>query len=269
MPECMSFDWKDRRTLVTGAGSGIGAATARAFAERGAVVYCVDRDAGAAAAIAAEVGGRAHTVDVTDRPAMQALADAVHADGPLDVLVNNAGIAVAGLFRDMTLEAWDLQLGVNLMGVITGCLLFAPAMDDAPGRRHIVNIASAAGFGGLPMMSAYSVSKTGVVALSEAMSAEFDPSSLGISAICPGFLPTNIARNGTYVGRMEGGRGEAMVQKLLERPGRRPEDVASAVVKAVEKNRPLVRLYSEAWTLDLARRLLTPKAFIRMKRRAK
>src|SRR5687767_6625576 len=134
--------------LVTGAGSGIGRATAIALAKRGARVLCVDineQGAEKTAAECAEAGARevaAYAVDVADADAMAALAQRVERDhGVLDVLVNNAGVGMTGPFNDMSLDDWNWIRSINLDGVVHGCRLFGPAMV-ARGRGHVVNVSS-------------------------------------------------------------------------------------------------------------------------------
>src|SRR4051812_11263125 len=143
----------DKTVVVTGAGSGIGRATALAFAEQGARVAACDVDQARLDALAAELGARAlvvRKVDVADRAQMSAFADAVHAQVPAaDVIVNNAGVAVGGPFLETTLDDWDWLLGINLRGVVHGCHFFAPKMV-ARGGGQIVNISSIFGIYAAP-----------------------------------------------------------------------------------------------------------------------
>src|SRR3954468_10591887 len=185
--------------LVTGAGSGIGRATAFAFAEAGARVVAVDRDTEAAARTAelsrlvGAPAAWAETADVGDEQAMEKLADKVAAEyGVVDVLVNNAGIGLGGSFLDTTTEDWKKILDVNLWGVIHGCRLFGKQMADRGQGGHIVNTASAAAYQPSKSLSAYGTSKAAVLMLSESLRAELAGQGIGVSAICPGFVHTNI-----------------------------------------------------------------------------
>ena len=132
--------------LVTGAGSGIGRATAELLARRGARVLALDVDGDAARHSAEVCGGQAYQADVADGDALDEVAADVEArHGPLDLLVNNAGVGLSGRFLDTTMDDWDWILGVNLLGTVHGCRAFGPAMV-ARGRGHVVNVSSALGY---------------------------------------------------------------------------------------------------------------------------
>lgn len=193
--------------LVTGAASGIGRATAFAFAEAGARVVAVDRDAeGAArtAEMARLIGAPAawgEVVDVSDEAAMEKLAARVATEyGIVDVLVNNAGIGLSGSFLETTSEEWKKVLDVNLWGVIHGCRIFGKQMADRGQGGHIVNTASAAAFQPSRALPAYSTSKAAVLMLSECLRAELAEKSIGVSAICPGIVNTNITATTRFAG---------------------------------------------------------------------
>lgn len=240
---------RGRLALVTGAGRGLGEAIARALAERGArVIVCdIDREANDRVADALGAVDRA-ALDVADGGAMLALAARIHREhGPLGVLVNNAGVVAAAPTLEMALDDWRWMLDINVMGVINGCHAFGPAMVEAVGRGHIVNIASAAAFNGLPMMAGYAVSKAAVLSYSEGLRAEVDEAALGVSVICPGFLPTAIGASGRYPGGELGERLRRRAGLLLDRKGRHPDEVGRAVVAAIDRDRFLVPLYFEGW----------------------
>ncbi len=248
------WEWPGKRCLVTGAASGLGRAMSEAFAERGAVLWLTDVDAPALDAFADELrdkGTTVHTavVDVTDRQGMLQLADTVHQEGgPLDLLVNNAGIAVAGPVAHMDLDDWERVLAINVMGIVHGCHAFVPAMSKAPGRAHVVVVASAAAFAGVPLLGAYCVTKSAALTYAQALASEYDYDQLGVTALCPGFVGTNIARSGRYSGMK---KFEEKVREratdMMKIPGRNPGQVAYKVVRAVEKNRFLQLVYTEAW----------------------
>ncbi|MGW2225785.1 SDR family oxidoreductase [Streptomyces formicae] len=254
--------------LVTGAGSGIGRATAFAFAEAGARVVAVDRDAESAARTAEMsrlIGAPAawgETVDVTDEQAMEKLAEKVATEyGVVDVLVNNAGIGLSGSFLDTSAEDWKKVLDVNLWGVIHGCRLFGKQMAERGQGGHIVNTASAAAYQPSKVLPAYSTSKAAVLMLSECLRAELADQGIGVSAICPGLVNTNITATSRFVGvdAEEEKRRQKRTSRLYGLRNYPPEKVADAVLRAVVKNQAVVPVTPEALGAHLMSRF-TPKA---------
>lgn len=251
---------RPRVVVVTGAGSGIGRATAIRFAKIGAHVVVSDIDLDAARATTAMIRGHARSasaaqLNVTDPDAWEALARNVLADyGYADVLVNNAGILVGGPFLELRPSDWERQLGVNLMGVVHGCRFFGAQMVEH-GGGHIVNIASAAAFTPTPVMSPYSVSKAGVKMLTECLRLELGPKGIGVSAICPGVINTNIGDRAVVVGvnneLIE--QGKQFTKKLQEFGEKfpispmSPDLVARAAVRAVRFDLAVVPVRTEAW----------------------
>ncbi|WP_329467642.1 SDR family oxidoreductase [Streptomyces sp. NBC_01431] len=241
--------------LVTGAASGIGRATAFAFAEAGARVVAVDRDAEGAtrtAEMSRLIGAPeawGETVDVSDEQAMEKLAEKVATEyGVVDVLVNNAGIGLSGSFFDTTAEDWKKVLDVNLWGVIHGCRVFGKQMAERGQGGHIVNTASAAAYQPSRALPAYSTSKAAVLMLSECLRAELAGQGIGVSAICPGLVNTNITSTTHFAGT------DAQEEKRLQKKTSRlyglrnfpPEKVASAILRAVVKNEAVVPVTAEA-----------------------
>ncbi|WP_416977972.1 SDR family oxidoreductase [Streptomyces sp. T028] len=241
--------------LVTGAGSGIGRATAFAFAEAGARVIAVDRDAESAARTAdmARLTGApeawAETVDVSDEQQMEKLAAKVHAEyGVLDVLVNNAGVGLSGSFFDTASDDWRRVLDVNLWGVIHGCRLFGRRMAERGQGGHIVNTASAAAFLPSRALPAYRTSKAAVLMLSECLRAELAGQGVGVTAICPGLVNTNITATATFVG-VDAAEEKRRQERATRAYGRRnypPEKVADAILRAVARNEAVVAVTPEA-----------------------
>ncbi|MFF4087872.1 SDR family oxidoreductase [Streptomyces nigra] len=260
--------------LVTGAGSGIGRATAYAFAAAGARVVAVDRDA-ASAATTAEVArlmgapeSWAETADVSDGPAMEKLAVKVAAEyGVVDVLVNNAGIGLAGSFFDTTPEDWKEVLDVNLWGVIHGCRLFGRQMAERGQGGHIVNVASAAAYQPSKALPAYSTSKAAVLMLSECLRAELAGQDIGVTAICPGFINTPITSTARFAG-VDTEEQERLRKRSARWYGRRnypAEKVADAILRAVVRGDAVVPVTPEArGTYLLAR--FAPRALRRLAR---
>ena len=185
------------RVLITGAGSGLGAAMARIYAERGAQVAVVDiqleRAEDTIAALPQVDGGHlALTADVGSDASMEALRDTIeHKWGGLNVLVNNAGVASGGEIVAITPAEWDRVLNINLMGVVRGCRLFVPMLLRQSGGL-VINTASFAGLAGAPTLGAYGVSKAGVVALSESLNAEMKMHGGHCSVLCPSFFQTRL-----------------------------------------------------------------------------
>ncbi|WP_405568436.1 SDR family oxidoreductase [Streptomyces phaeochromogenes] len=254
--------------LVTGAGSGIGRATAFAFAEAGARVVAVDRDAESAARTAELsrlIGAPqawAETVDVSDEQAMEKLAEKVAAEyGVVDVLVNNAGIGLSGSFLDTTAEDWRNVLDVNLWGVIHGCRLFGKQMAERGQGGHIVNTASAAAYLPSRTLPAYSTSKAAVLMLSECLRAELAGQGIGVTAICPGFINTNITSTARFTGvdAVEEKRRQKKSARLYGLRNYPPEKVAEAVLRAVVRNQAVVPVTAEARGGRLMSRF-TPRA---------
>lgn len=241
--------------LVTGAASGIGRATAFAFAEAGARIVAVDRDAEGAtrtAEMSRLIGAPAawgETVDVSDEQAMEKLADKVAAEyGVVDVLVNNAGIGLAGSFLQTTTEDWKKVLDVNLWGVIHGCRLFGRQMAARGQGGHIVNTASAAAYQPSKALPAYGTSKAAVLMLSECLRAELAGQGIGVSAICPGFVNTSITSTARFAGAdaEEEKRRQKKSARLYGLRNYPPEKVADAILRAVVKNQAVVPVTPEA-----------------------
>lgn len=252
---------------MTGAASGIGRATAFAFAEAGARVVAVDRDAEGAARTAEmarligapEAWGEA--VDVSDEEAMEKLADRVATEyGVVDVLVNNAGIGLSGSFLQTTSADWKKVLDVNLWGVIHGCRLFGRQMAERGQGGHIVNTASAAAYQPSKALPAYSTSKAAVLMLSECLRAELAGKGIGVSAICPGFVNTNITSTARFAGvdAAEEQRRQKKSARLYGLRNYPPEKVADAILRAVVRNQAVVPVTPEARGLRFMSRF-TPR----------
>ncbi|WP_442815431.1 SDR family oxidoreductase [Streptomyces sp. NBC_01324] len=250
--------------LVTGAAGGIGRATAFAFAEAGARVVAVDRDADGAARtaeLARLIGAPAawaETVDVSDEAAMEKLAEKVATEyGIVDVLVNNAGIGLSGSFLDTTVEDWKQVLDVNLWGVIHGCRLFGKQMAERGQGGHIVNTASAAAYQPSRALPAYSTSKAAVLMLSECLRAELAEKSIGVSAVCPGIVNTNITATTHFAGAdaAEEQRLRKRTSKLYGARNYPPEKVAEAVLRAVVRNLAVVPVTPESHAARFLSRL--------------
>jgi NAD(P)-dependent dehydrogenase (short-subunit alcohol dehydrogenase family) len=246
------------RALVTGAGSGIGRAVALELARRGTRVLAVDLHADTAektAAACAETGPEAHGLlcDVADLDAVTALAGDVHDRfGPLDVLVNNAGVGMSGRFTEMSMDDWRWIRGVNLDGVVHCCHAFGPAMVER-GHGHVVIVSSGLGYTMHATEPAYVATKAAVLALSQCLRADWGSAGVGVSAVCPGVIDTPIVDATRYIGTRA--ESEERTRRLFSR-GHPPELVARDVVVAIQKDRVMVPSGWEAKAAWWAHRLL-------------
>lgn len=254
--------FKNRQVLVTGAASGIGRETALAFASQGAVLWLSDLNQKGLDEVAQQIqhqGGHAQTLimDVADADAVWAAAEQVHAQiDALDILVNNAGIGSAGRFLDASLETWKKVMDVNLMGVVHGCQAFLPAMVQRGQGGHVVNTASAAAFLAAPDMPVYAASKFAVLGLSESLRADMAQHKIGVSAICPGIINTDIVRTTIMEGAMGEGDVQDKVVAFYQKRNYTPAQVAQAVLKAVRRNVAVQPVSPEAWGMYWAKRLV-------------
>ncbi len=244
-------DTSPRRELVvvTGGGSGIGRATALAFARQGALVVVSDVDMVKAQETAAMVGGHAYRVDVSDGRAMRAWAEEVAAaHGVPDVLVNNAGVGHSGSFLSTSTEQWRRVLDVNLWGVVNGCRAFGELMVDRAEGGHVVNLSSAAAYLPSKVLSAYATSKAAVFMLSDCLRAELAPAGIGVSTICPGVVKTDITATTTFsgVGEEEQACKQARSSRLYALRGFGPDRVAAEIVHAVRTGKAVVPVTVEA-----------------------
>ena len=183
--------WADgRHALITGGGTGIGAATARALAAEGARVTLLGRRREPLEAVAAECNGLVIACDVTDRPATDtAFKDARAAHGPLDYVILNAGIGDSAPFQRTRREGWDRIIATNLTALFDGAQLALPDLLEGEDKRLII-VASVAGLKGAPYAAPYAASKHGAVGLTRSLALEFVKTGLTVNAVCPSFVDT-------------------------------------------------------------------------------
>ncbi|MDT4913508.1 MAG: hypothetical protein QOC66_2636 [Pseudonocardiales bacterium] len=217
-------DLTGKLIVITGAARGIGAATARALAREGATLAIGDLDGDLAAAVATELGGKAmgRKLDVTDHAGFASFLDQVEDElGPIDVLINNAGIMPVANFEEETGASIARQIDLNLHAVIIGTQLAVQRMRPR-GAGHIVNVASAAGKGGFPGVVTYCSTKFGVVGLSDALHQELYGSGVDVSCVMPAIVRTELT---------DGVKDHWMIKTST------PEQVADAIVAALKKPR--------------------------------
>lgn len=247
-----------KQAIVTGAGSGIGAALCRALVAAGAEVLCTDIDGGAAELTAAALGAKARAarLDVTDAAAVQAAVDdVVNRTGRLDLMFNNAGIVWGGDTELLTLDQWNAIIDVNIRGVVHGVAAAYPLMVRQ-GHGHIVNTASMAGLTAAGQVTSYVMTKHAVVGMSLALRSEAAARGVGVLVVCPAAVETPILDKGAvggFVGR----------DYFLPAQGGKPYDadrLAHDILRAVEKNKPILvkpRIAQAQWLFArLAPRLM-------------
>lgn len=249
---------KSRRVLITGAGHGLGLATARAFAKEGAFVIITDREPERVTEAVCELQIQAlpcagYVMDVTDAADVRYVRDQIHADhGLIHVLVNNAGIVTGGQFLDVPLEKHMVTYDVNTHGPVIVTHLFLQDLLDSD-EGHVVNIASASAFVALPNAATYASSKWAVLGFTDSLREELELTGrghVGVSAICPSYINT---------GMFEGAKAPLLTPILT------PENLASKIVRCVYKNRAhlltpglvrLIPLGKAIWPRVIFRRLL-------------
>lgn len=229
------------RAVVTGGGSGLGRALCLQLARRGGRILVADVRLDRAEATAAEVraaGGVAEALacDVGRLEDMERAADGTERLwGGTDLLVNNAGVAVAGRVGEVPIADWEWILRVNLWGPIHGCHAFVPRMKAAGRGGWILNVASSAGIASLPEMGPYNVGKAGVISLSETLNAELAPFGIGVAALCPTFFKTHLTET---MRSTEAQR--ALTERLFSLATLTADGVAAAALRGLEAGRPIV-----------------------------
>ncbi|TMS54136.1 SDR family oxidoreductase [Mycobacterium sp. DBP42] len=226
-----------KQAIVTGAGSGIGAALCRALVGAGAEVLCTDVDEAAAARIAAALGARSARLDVTDAAAVQSAVDGVvDRAGRLDLMFNNAGIVWGGDTELLTLDQWNAIIDVNVRGVVHGVAAAYPQMIRQ-GHGHIVNTASMAGLAAAGQLTSYVMTKHAVVGMSLALRSEAAAHGVGVLAVCPAAVETPILDKGAvggFVGR------DYFLQGQGVKTAYDADRLAADTLRAIERNQAIL-----------------------------
>jgi NAD(P)-dependent dehydrogenase (short-subunit alcohol dehydrogenase family) len=235
---------RQRRGLITGAGSGLGRAIAIQLGREGWELALGDIDVKTCEETAQQVraiGGRARVelLDIASADQWSALVSRLKSQwSVLDLLVNVAGISAEGNVGDFPLANWRQVLDVNLLGAIYGCHFCRDWLVANPAGAHVINVASAAPFFSGPSIGAYSVSKAGVISLSETLYAELRPCGVGVSVVCPGFFLTNLLRDAHF----QHEQVRALAERMMRNAPITAEDVARAAVRAIRRKQLYVVL---------------------------
>lgn len=247
-----SDTYRDQIVIITGGASGIGLALGETLIARGARVTLADIDGAGARRAADRLGARASAAEVDVRDAAtvkQLVDDTAERHGRLDLIFNNAGIAMAGEVSDMSLDDWGRILDVNLRGVVHGVAAAYPRMV-AQGFGHIVNIASIAGLCPIPQLAAYSATKHAVVGLTLALRAEAARHGVKVTVVCPGFIDTPIKERTQFLNVDREAALAEMPFKFY------PVDAcAREILRGVAKNRRMIVVTRQARLLHGLNRL--------------
>jgi NAD(P)-dependent dehydrogenase (short-subunit alcohol dehydrogenase family) len=254
-----SFDFDGKTVLITGAGSGIGRALALNLAHQGVRLALADRDEASLGETRARlpfgVVARTYRLDVTDVAAIRQLPATIKADfGGLDVLINNAGIALGGTFEQVSEEDFAQVVEVNFWGIVRMTRAFLPLLKASPDAR-LVNLSSLFGLISPPGQAAYSASKFAVRGFSNALAVELLDTSVGVTVVHPGGVATSIASSSKTpdgLSEAEIALRRAEMQKLLKLP---PERAAAIIVDGVRRRKRRVLVGSDAKLAALLERL--------------
>jgi short-subunit dehydrogenase len=247
---------------VTGAASGIGRALAVALAARGCDLALADRDEAGLQTLAAEIGGRqkisVHRVDVGEPAQIADFAQAAIAAHPaLNILVNNAGVALLGQFSEIEQTQMDWLMNINFWGVVHATRAFLPQLSTRP-EAHVVNLSSIFGIVAPPGQTAYCAAKFAVRGFSESLRHELQmaKSAVRLSVVHPGGVATNIVRNSrTGTGITDNARRSESIERFEQVAKTTPEAAALRIVQGIEKNQPRILIGNDARFMDILQRL--------------
>lgn len=255
----MSFEGKI--VVITGAASGIGRALSLAFAERGADLAIADIDAGGLEATRAAIesrGGRAlaEKLDVADREAFEAFRDKVLAGyGRADIVINNAGVAVAQTILESDYRDWEWIVGINFWGVVHGTKAFPPHLIER-GSGSIVNLSSLFGLVAVPTQGLYNATKFAVRGMTEALRHEVEGTGVHVACVHPGGIDTRIAANARFYQGPTGLRDQKESVANFKKIARTsPEKAAEIIIRGIEKKEPRILVGVDARILDLVQRV--------------
>lgn len=249
---------------ITGAANGIGAGLARAMAERGCDLALADVDMASLEELATSLRARhgrritVHRVDVSDSEQVESFAQAAIEQHPhLNIVVNNAGVALFGLLHELDLADLEWLMSINFWGVVHGTRAFLPHLQKQP-EAHVVNLSSIFGIIAPPGQTAYSAAKFAVRGFSESLRHELQEtrSRVRVSVVHPGGVDTGIARNSRVgAGMTDNARRAQSLDRFAAIPKATPDDAAARILAGIEKNEPRILIGKDARRLDLLQRL--------------
>ncbi|WP_027525256.1 SDR family oxidoreductase [Bradyrhizobium sp. Ec3.3] len=246
---------------ITGASSGIGRALAIEFCQRGCDLALADRDEAGLKALAAEIGGKTkvsvHRVDVAEPSEIARFATEAVAEHPeLNILVNNAGVALLGSFEEIDQAQMEWLFNINFWGVVHGTRAFLPHLKTRE-AAHIVNVSSIFGIIAPPGQTAYAAAKFAVRGFSESLRHELDvaASQVKLSVVHPGGIATNIVRNSRAgVGVTDNARRAQSIERFEAAARTTPKDAAQRIIRGIERNEPRILIGNDARFMDLLQR---------------
>ncbi|QLL06824.1 SDR family NAD(P)-dependent oxidoreductase [Mycobacterium vicinigordonae] len=246
------------RALITGASRGLGRSIAEVLAQRGAEVAVVARDGAALNLLAKELGGKAYPTDLSDPAAVEALPDRVEADGPIDILINNAGLDCCRLLPDTSAQEVRDLLQVNLLAPMELCRQLMPRMVDR-GRGHIVNVSSVGAVSVSPGVTVYATSKAGLSHFTAGIRQELKSTLIGTTLVQIGAVKTDMLDGIKQFGPARRAIERSQRMHMLPREDLEPVVVAEAIADAIERNRRYVtlprRIAASAIMTELPRRM--------------
>ena len=255
--------FNSKKVLITGAASGIGKETAILFAKEKANLILVDVNLEGVSALAnllekTGVSATPYVCDISEPEQVERLANDIHEKfGSLDILINNAGIGVAGRFLNTKLETWTKTMNINFMGAVHFCYYFIPKMIEDKKPAYIVNVSSASAFVPTKEMPIYASSKCALLGFSEALRSDLAQHNIGVSAVCPGLINTPIINNTLIEGEEKSAaKFKKSAIKMYRRRNYPPSKVAEAILKSIQKEKAVYPVSPEAWFMYLTKRFI-------------
>lgn len=257
-------DLNNRTALITGAGSGIGRELAVQLGQKGCRLALTDineENLNETASLCVTSKTETYIVDVADRKAMEKLPAQIREDlGQVHIVINNAGVAVAGTVEETSIEDFEWLMSINFWGVVYGTKFFLPELKKAD-KANIVNVSSIFGLISVPTQSAYNAAKFAVRGFTDSLKYELKNSSVKVSTVHPGGIKTNIARNARITSAPGGNRNRSeIVQKFDQVTMTSPAEAASIIIRGIENDDERILVGPDAHLIDLMARI-TPRNY--------